>query len=172
MEKFIITDGQIKIDEISYEVKTIDTSTLVLKNDIKTTEQKPVKNEKGVYIFVLKKDIPSFNIKCFDKELTGIFFENNCPYAKTIGVPPYIDKIKKDCIFYIGSAGKIVSRLKEHWNNSKINGCTSLKLGFSSRKWIRQFLTVYIIASSYNNNLDHKQLESTIRKKFGASFGK
>ncbi|MBR2302311.1 MAG: hypothetical protein IKA42_00740, partial [Clostridia bacterium] len=78
----------------------------------------------------------------------------------------------KDCVFYVGSAGQICSRLKEHWNNNKINNCVSLKLGFNSRKYVKKYLKVYVILSTENNNMNYKQVEKDIRNEYGAAFGK
>lgn len=174
MQPLIFTNP-ITINNINYNIEEIDTSTLIKAKGqiVKTISKSKVFNSKGVYIFVLKSSLINFNINYFSSEITGVFFKQKCPYTKEIGVPPFVEKPQKDCIFYVGSAGQIVSRLKEHWNNEKINGCSSLKLGFKSRKWIRDFLKVYIITSCCNKNLpfDHKQLEKDIRNIYGAAFG-
>ena len=135
MKKFIVTNGQITINNVVYISKTIDISSLTSKK-LKYTDGSNVNNEKGVYIFVSENDIPAFDINFFNKEVTGIFFKNNCPFVKAIGVPPYNEFPQKDCVFYVGSTNEIVFRMKEHWKNDEVNGCASLKLGFSSRKWI------------------------------------
>lgn len=168
------TNNAIGINNVNYNIIEVDVSTLGNKQALQTGTKTPIKNTKGVYIFISEKDFPKFNINYFNSEVTGIFFKQNRPYVVEVGVPPFIETPQKDCIFYVGSAGQIISRLKEHWNNDKINGCTSLKLGFPSRKWIKTFLKVYIITSCVNPNdtFNHKQLEKDIRTQYGASFGK
>lgn len=170
MKKFMPSGGKICIANVYYEINEINTKTLQNKttSDICGNQ---IDNKSGVYVFVVNRDISNFNIKYFNSEITGVFFKKNCPYTKEIGVPPFIKNPQKDCIFYVGSARQIVSRLKEHWNNEKINGCCSLKLGFQTRKWIRDFFKVYVIYDE-GETKDNKTLEKEIRQEYGSSFGK
>lgn len=175
MDIFQFSQNTITIDNKAYNIDEINTNTLEKKKQTLNMGNQPIQNEKGVYIFISTRDFPNFNINHFRSEVTGIFFQQKTPFTAEIGVPPYSGKYpKKDCIFYVGSAGRIISRLKEHWNSDKINGCTSLKLGFSSRKWIKPFLKVYVITSCVDEGqkFDYKQLEKKIRRKYESAFGK
>ena len=170
------SNNTILIKDIAYNIEEIDKSTLSTSGNstVTTTSNSIINNIKGVYIFVLDRSISNFSKNHFDREVTGVFFKRNCPYTKEVGVPPFIEAPKPNCIFYVGRAGQIVSRLKEHWNNDKINGCTSLKLGFTTRKWIKEFLKVYVITSICDSMyaFDYKQLEKDIRAEYGSAFGK
>ena len=167
------TNNAIGINNANYNIIEVDVSTLGNKQALQPGTKTPIKNTKGVYIFISEKDFPKFNINYFNSEVTGIFFKQNRPYVKEVGVPPFIETPQEDCIFYVGRADKVISRIKEHWNNDKINGCKSLKLGFTSRKWIKKFLKVYVITSCVDGGkkLDNKQLEKDIRAEWGSAFG-
>lgn len=173
LKKFEIQNNLLTLENnLVYKIKEIDKSTLEKSIGVIDVNKNAIDNKAGVYIFVLEKELPFFNKNLFNREVTGIFFDNFCPVIKTMGVPPFKSKPKKDCVFYVGSAGQICSRLKEHWNNNKINNCVSLKLGFNSRKYVKKYLKVYVILSTENNNMNYKQVEKDIRNEYGAAFGK
>ena len=166
-----ICTGTIAVGRNSYQCVEVNTSTLLKGITVLDSNGQIVKNESGVYIFVMDKNISNFNKSFFDRDVTGYFWNKQTVFPLSVGVPHFNESPQKDCIFYVGSAGQMTSRLKEHWNNSKINGCTSLKLGFDSRKWIKNFLRVFVIPGSINKNLNHKTLEKDIRTQYGSAYG-
>ena len=87
-------------------------------------------------------------------------------------VPPFIAMPQKDCLLYVGTDKEVVSRIRQHWTTMKFNGCTSLKLGFKSRQWIKDYLKVFVILKESNPGLDRKSLEKAIRLQYGAAYGK
>ena len=167
-----LSDCEIKVDNVTYPLIHVDTTTL----DQRTVKDKNgvnQKNEAGVYIFVLNNDYDDFQLSDFQSEVTGIFFKGGCPYTKTFGTPQFNnEKLRKDCIFYVGTAGNILSRIKEHWKSSEINGCVSLKLGFETRSKIKDFLDLYLILDSVISSQNSRQsVEKDIRKNYGSVFG-
>lgn len=87
-------------------------------------------------------------------------------------VPPFIAPPQEDCLFYVGSDNEVISRIKQHWTTDKFNGCTSLKLGFKSRQWIKEYLKIFVISEQFNSDLDCKTLEKEIRSQYGVAYGK
>jgi hypothetical protein len=166
-----IYTGKITVNRNPYYSVEVDTSTLLKGTTVLDSNGQNIKNKAGVYIFVVNRNVPNFNDSFFNKDVTGYFWRQRTLFSIVVGVPHFKEYPQKDCIFYVGSAGQITSRLKEHWNNAKINGCTSLKLGFDSRKWIKNFLRVFVIPESINENLKHKELEKDIRSQYGTAYG-
>lgn len=169
----ISSKGIIKIANIGYKIIEVNKDTLS-KRQAEDVYGNKILNTAGVYIFISDKDFPNFNINYFNSEVTGVFVSQYQPIIRTMEVPPFNEKPKKGCLFYVGRDTHVISRIKEHWKTAKLNGCTSLKLGFASRKWIKKFLKVYAITScaDKSKSLDYKQLEKDIRNEYGATFGK
>lgn len=170
MKQIKILGNNLKLQKCLYPLVEIDTLTLS-KRYACDKNNNQIKNDQGVYIFVSNKTLPKFNKKYFNSEVTGVFFKKNSPYIKEMEIPPFNSPPKKDCIFYVGSDTHIISRVKEHWNKDKLNGCTSLKLGFTTRKWIKSILRVYVIHTQ-DLTIDYKSLEIEIRNEYGTAFGK
>lgn len=175
MEKFSIVNipPTISISKQNkvYSVIEIDVKTIAHSQKMQDTFGNEVQVSGGVYVFVLNKDINNFDIDFFNREVTGIFLKKGCPYMKICNVPQYNNKqLCVDHVFYVGKAGQVESRIKEHWLCDKLTSCTSLKLGFDSRKWIKEFLKLYLIQTS--DDKEAKELEKAIREKYGSVFGK
>ena len=164
-----LSNHKIEVDNFTYSLIHVDSSTLI-KKDVKDKNGITQNNEAGVYIFVLNKDYDNFKLIDFNSEVTGKFIKGDI----TIGVPPFNnEKLQKDCIFYVGTAGNILSRVKEHWKSSEINGCVSLKLGFDCRSIVKDYLDIYLIfEKDISSPITRQNLEKSIRNKFGSAFGK
>lgn len=178
MKKFTVNNNSITINSNTYNVTTIDKTTLS-NGKIKDVNGVQIKNNAKIYLFVLNKDCLDFNIDFFNREVTGIFVKNGCPYTKVVNVPPFINKtrtLKIHRIFYIGSAKNVLSRIREHWTSDNITNTTSLKLGFASRSTIKDYLDIYIINANNNtnngSNCNRRTLEKDIRNTYGSYFGK
>lgn len=169
MEKFRIDE---KVLNKQIEWKKIDNIFIVKGSEITSNNEK-INNCKGVYLFVVKNNF-EFNFDEFSSEVTGIFFKKMIPYTMQISVPPFNyykpskDKytMKKDEVFYIGSAGSIRDRIGEHLTSKKITGCTSLKLGIETRSKVKHNLDVYFEENIYRDE------EKELRNKYKPYFGK
>lgn len=145
-----------------------------LENDNKYDELSAFK---GVYVFVLNKDL----------NLTDDFFDDVYLYKKTdennkvtfekvycIASDYKGDErpknLKMNKVFYCGTSGNIFSRIYEHLTNSSYSGNKSLKLGFDSRKSIRDNLTCYVHLE--NDETKRSQIEQAIHNQYGYYFGK
>lgn len=162
----------IKVNKVDYEVVKAEFDESKQSVIDANTENKITGG--GVYMFVLNADVPNFDINKFNREVTGIFFDNVGPYCVVSNVPPYLGaKLKNEYLFYVGkSKGDLNQRIKEHWTCAKMTGNASLKLGFKSREWIREHLNIYVILDPKDNTMDVGKLESQIRDEYGSVFGK
>lgn len=140
-----------------------------------------LKIKSGVYVFVLNKDF-DLDYCRFMSEVTGVYFKNNCPYTVISSVPEinldFVEEdekktqkytLKANCILYVGRAKNLKNRVEEHLNNDNINKTSSLKLGFNSRKDIKDSIDLLVIKE--DNNKERGRLESEIRKQYGCYFG-
>lgn len=171
MKNFIPKESKITIKGKVYDITKVN-----FKEGLQSLEIKS-----GVYVFVLNKDF-DLDYSRFMSEVTGVYFKNNCPYTVISSVPKInLDFLEEDeertkhytlkakHILYVGKATDLKGRIGEHLNNDNINKNSSLKLGFDSRKDIKDSIDLWVI----EENDDEKSglLESEIRKEYGCYFG-
>jgi len=129
----------------------------------------------GVYVFLITQN---FTLDCtkFNAEVTGLFKKGNEEYSVVVSVPPYNGNIvnakwilKKDRVFYVGSAANLRHRIQEHMESDVVNNSVSLKLGFSTRQHVKKYLKILWLSTS---NKDYREIETAIRKEYGSYFGK
>lgn len=172
MKQFIVCKNKVKVNSVQYDVINIEIEKS--KDGILVPHSNKNIKKAGVYIFVLKRDCENFNLKEFSKEVTGTYYKNNGdPYLVETSVPKInyknISKLESGNILYVGKKGNIYSRVREHMVSNTINGNASLKLGFKSREYIKEYINIFAIIM---NNKDNSNLEQDIRKNFGTYFGK
>ena len=159
------------IENVVYNIKKVN-----FKEGLKS-----LKDKSGVYVFVLNKKF-DLDYCRFMSEVTGVYLKNNCPYTVISSVPEInIDFVEEDekktqkytlkvnCIFYVGKAADLKGRIGEHLNSCKINKTSSLKLGFDSRKDIKDAIELWVIEE--NDEEKRGKLESAIRERYGCYFG-
>lgn len=123
---------------------------------------KPLNNEQGIYLFVVNKDFR------FPVILFHFSSRNTAKLNKNSKIKPYsIVSLKKNQIFYVGSDNDVLTRARQHIVD-KSNSNSSLKLSKCLRKWIKKYLTLYIIPYQCSNlkKSTKIEIESDIRSEY------
>lgn len=158
--------------------------------DLKAEEYKRIALEEiteksGVYIFLLKKDY-KYKKSVFEKEVTGKFVEcdengnvvcEGKPYLLCVpefnlsnGNVKQEFTLQKHKMLYVGSAKNLKNRIREHWKSNKINRTSSLKLGFNTRKQIKDCIDIYV--KEIAEYAKCKKKEKALRNDYGTYFGR
>lgn len=193
MDKFDPNDAKFSssIKEIQIETVIADVENSVERykqskveylNNIFSTSYNYLKCFKGVYVFVVDKDDGNlFLDENFFKE-TYLYkknIDNQFEYVRTVSSsfksdPPRkpgdgVVELVHGNVFYCGRSDNIFSRTKEHLSSNTYTGNMSLKLGFDSRKWVREYLKCYIILIDDEDN--RAEIEDYIQNSYGSYFG-
>lgn len=171
LKEFLPEKSKMSIGNVVHDIKKVN-----FKKGLDSLEI-----ESGVYVFVLNKDL-DLDYCRFMSEVTGVYFKNNCPYTVISSVPKinldFLEEdeertkhytLKANRILYVGRAKNLKNRIEEHLNNDNINKTSSLKLGFNSRKDIKDAIDLWVIKE--DNNKGRGRLESKIRNEYGCYFG-
>ena len=171
-KKLNLQAGQIYIGKTGYPAKKVD-SLFPLKGCNISSCNAKLDNEEGVYLFVFNKDY-KLNYCRFFSEVTGCYLKKQKPYLVQTSVPEFNyycnDEneylLKSNHLAYIGSSDKVRDRIWEHLHTDKITGTRSLRLGFETRKDIKECLDLYVILTT------DKNIEYTLREHYKCYFGK
>lgn len=120
----------------------------------------PVNNKQGIYLFVVNKDF-LFPVFIFSALGQGTSKLNK----KTKIKPLSLILLKKNQIFYVGSDNEVLTRARQHIVDKK-NSNSSLKLSMFSRKWIKKYLSLYIVPYICSDLISRTKLESQIRETY------
>lgn len=168
------------IADVEYFVDNFKQSKVEYLNDIFSTEYKNLKCFKGVYVFVVDKEDGNLILDDnFFKE-TYLYKKNSddqCEFVRTVSSsfksdPPRkpgdgVVELVHGNVFYCGRSDDIFSRTKEHLSSNTYTGNMSLKLGFDSRKWVREYLKCYIILLDDDKRAE---IEDYIHNTYGSYF--
>jgi hypothetical protein len=192
MIRFDINDEKFKnIDkkEVSIDAILTDAKDFVKKfgmeklkyfNKLFSKKYTNMKSFKGVYIFVVNKKNKLVLDDDFFKD-TYIYrkmADDKCQYIRTISSSYRLNKFRQpgdaavtldhERVFYCGRSDTIIYRTNEHLSSDNYSGTMSLKLGFESRKWVREFLKCYFLLI---DDVSRADVEKDIKNIYGAYFG-
>lgn len=193
MKSFDILDQQFKdiIKEISIDVLVRDAKDFKKSykkrkvdylNDIFSTSYKTMNSFKGVYVFVVDK---TDNILINDDFFKDTYIyrkidedKQKYEYIRTISSTFKFNPKRKpgdgevilehEKVLYCGRSDDIFSRIKEHLTSKTYSGTMSMKLGFESRKNIREYLKCYILLL---DEIERRKIEKYIHKTYDSYFG-
>lgn len=157
---------------------SIKKDTWEIEHGYEKKELGAIEKSYGVYVFVLEKDF-EYKRKMFEKEVTGkykVYDENIKKYINIVHscatAPNFPDKtkiLKANHIVYIGSAQDLHGRVNEHLTSNKINNTVSLKLGFVTRKEMKDCIVIYVKLCKKE---DYKREEARLQGKYNYYFGR
>ncbi|MBR2375818.1 MAG: hypothetical protein IKA88_05980 [Clostridia bacterium] len=162
--------GKIFDSQTTYNIIVDDNENIsnITSSTMFTCNLDRIQITRGVYIFVMTKDIRAFNPDKFNK----ISCKNIPPLGSwENGQRKYKYNLKKGQIFYIGSnENDCDGRCFQHINCSTDTGNANLRLAYKRRKFIKKYLRVLFIDCSISQ--DEKVIEKNIRKTYFSFFGR